>query len=891
MPQPERVLDPSSLKDRLRRALEGPRAEALAGRGGVRLSRAVAGVYDGALRACFEAADGVWREAGGRGRVALVAVGGWGRATLGFGSDLDLVILSEGVGEAESLAESLLYPLWDAGVSVGHAVRTPREFVQLGRTDLRSATMMLDGRFLGGDRGLAEESLAEGRRAMFDGDLRAFLRALEGEMAERHARFGATVYLLEPDLKHGRGGLRDLDIARWALAARFRVGDFHEALRAGALREVERDALEAALEAAWSLRLFVHARRGRRVDRLTFDEQEEVARVFQPLDPEAVAVDEDRALGAAVEVVMSGWYRRAREVSTVIEHLLPRCRPARSDTPHPLRTNPLAQGVVRFDGTACFSAPDVLSRDPAAALRLVEVAVAHGLPIGDSSRATVAAAAADTGWCSRLRQSSEAGPSFMRLLTDSRRARLRTARTEAVSATPDNPESVLAELHDLGLLLAMIPEFAAVTSKVQHDVYHVYTVDVHSVAAVDRLHALARAELGEDFALATKLLPGTDRRDVLCLGILLHDVGKAQGRSHAQVGAELAPGVARRLGLGDDDAATVAWLVAEHLSLYHVATRRDLADPVTVRAVRDTVGGDPWRLRALYLLTVADLSTTSPTAMNAWKSRMLGDLYRTVAAALGGAEEGPRREALEAQCVAWAPRELQPAVAEFVARMPLRYLRATAPEAVARHAAACGAMGEGGAGVQVVALPGDGTLGEVLVRAPDRPGLLYLVAGVLHAHGLDVQRAEIHGAGEVALDVFVVRLPHSGRDAPRLAALGARMQRQLRGLLAGVMAPPEPAPPRGIARPEPAVANEVTIVPEASDEATVLEVYGRDRPGFLLAVTRALTGAEVQVRLAKVNTEGRRAADVFYLVGSHGQPLDPAACARVVVAVRATLDP
>lgn len=880
---------PSPLKVELRAALEEPRAEALAGRGGVALARTVAAVYDGLLVRRFEEADAAWRAGTGAGRVALVAVGGWGRAALGFGSDLDLVVLTDGARDAEALAESLLYPLWDAGVSLGHAVRTRREFVQLGRADLRSATMMLDGRFLAGDRALAEESLAEGRRAMFDGDLRAFLRALETEMAERHARFGATVYLLEPDLKHGRGGLRDLDIARWALAARFRAGDFREALRAGALRAVECDALEECLEATWRIRLFVHARRGRRVDRLTFDEQEEAARVLVPIDPALAAEDEDRALGLAVETMMSGWYHRAREVATVIEHLLPRCRPARSDTPHPHRAHTLAPGVVRFDGTACFAAPELLARDPAAALRIVEVAVAHGVPLGESSRASIAAAARDPAWCARLREHPEAGPSFLRLLTDPRRARLRTSRTEAVSATPDNPESLLAELHDLGLLLAMIPEFAAVTSKVQHDVYHVYTVDVHSVAAVDRLHALARGELGEDFALATKLLPDTDRRDVLCLATLLHDVGKARGRQHAQVGAEMAPDIARRLGLGADDAATVAWLVAEHLTLYHVATRRDLADPVTVRAVRDTVGGDPWRLRALFLLTVADLSTTSPTAMNTWKSRMLADLYRAVSAALGGAEEGPRREALEAQCVARAAVDKADAVARFAARMPLRYLRATPPDSVVRHALACAAMEPASADVHLSPLPGDGTLGEVLVQAPDRPGLLYLVAAVLHAHGLDVQRAEIHSAGELALDVFVVRLPHGAAEGVRLASLGTRMQRQLRALLAGVIAPPQPAESRGIARPEPAVTNAVAVVPEASAEATVLEVYGRDRPGFLLAVTRALTEAEVEVRLAKVNTEGRRAADVFYLVDNRGKPLDPGACARVEAAVRCTL--
>jgi [protein-PII] uridylyltransferase len=782
---------PSPLKVELRAALEEPRAEALAGRGGVALARTVAAVYDGLLVRRFEEADAAWRAGTGAGRVALVAVGGWGRAALGFGSDLDLVVLTDGARDAEALAESLLYPLWDAGVSLGHAVRTRREFVQLGRADLRSATMMLDGRFLAGDRALAEESLAEGRRAMFDGDLRAFLRALETEMAERHARFGATVYLLEPDLKHGRGGLRDLDIARWALAARFRAGDFREALRAGALRAVECDALEECLEATWRIRLFVHARRGRRVDRLTFDEQEEAARVLVPIDPALAAEDEDRALGLAVETMMSGWYHRAREVATVIEHLLPRCRPARSDTPHPHRAHGLAPGVVRFDGTACFAAPELLARDPAAALRIVEVAVAHGVPLGESSRASIAAAARDPAWCARFGSTPRRARAFCGCSPTRGARRLRTSRTEAVSATPDNPESLLAELHDLGLLLAMIPEFAAVTSKVQHDVYHVYTVDVHSVAAVDRLHALARGELGEDFALATKLLPDTDRRDVLCLATLLHDVGKARGDSTPRWGLRWRP--TSRDASASARTTPPPWPGSwpKHLTLYHVATRRDLADPVTVRARTRHRRRDPWRLRR----------PVSPHRRRPLHHVAHRDEHRgsracspTCTARLGGpgrrAEEGPARgpggAMRRARCGGQGGRCRAVCGADAPALPPGDAPRAPSCTSCARL------RRDGARSADVHLSP---LTGERYPRGGARAGPRPSGAALRSWRRCSTRTARRAARGdpqprrELALDVFVVRLPPGPRRATPRVARDAHAAAARRAPAGGVIAP------------------------------------------------------------------------------------------------------
>jgi [protein-PII] uridylyltransferase len=479
------------------------RAESLAGRGGVPLARRLTDAWDRALRACFDAALAAHPVAG----AALLAVGGYGRGTLAPGSDLDLVVLvpDPDAPAVAAFTEALLHPLWDAKVAVGHAVRSPEDFASLARTDVKTTTAVLDARLVAGDEPAARAALADTLRAALDGGVDRFLAMLVEEMSARHARFGGTVYLLEPDVKHSRGALRDLDIARWALRARHGSRGFDEALRDGALSPAEHESLTAAESFTWRLRMALHARTGRRNDRLSFDEQEEAA----PRVVDASAHDDPvDAVGDAVERMMSAWYRHARAVSSVVEHVLARSRATRQPPPH---RDAITDEVVDENGALTFARADALRRDPALALRVVELAVARELPLAASARSRVAAAARDPAWCEALRADAHAAGAFLRLLTNAAPARLRDDDATPVSETETNAGSVLAELHDLGLVLAMIPEFAAVTGRVQHDIYHVYTVDVHSVAAVDRLHAIARGELGGDFALPTVLMADTDR--------------------------------------------------------------------------------------------------------------------------------------------------------------------------------------------------------------------------------------------------------------------------------------------------------------------------------------------------------------------------------------------
>jgi len=843
------------------------RAEALAGRGDAPLARRLTDAWDLAVRACFDAAQ----RAHPLPDAALLAVGGYGRGTLAPGSDLDLVVLvADPDGPAVApFCEALLHPLWDAKVSVGHAVRSPDDFAALARTDVKTTTAVLDARRVCGDESVARDALARSTRAAFDGGTARFVALLLDEVTARHKRFGGTVYLLEPDVKHSRGGLRDLDIARWALRARYGSRTLDAALGDGALSPAEHSALTAAEAFTWRLRMALHARTGRRNDRLSFDEQEEAA----PRVVDARAHDDPvDAVGDAVERMMSAWYRHAREVSSVVEHVLARCRPSRH--PHPLRSEAVTDDVVLRGDALALAHADALRRDPSLALRVVELAVARELPLSAGTRSLIAASACDPAWCEALRADAHAAGAFLRLLTSATPARLRDDDATPVSETETNAGSALAELHDLGLLLAMIPEFAHVTGRVQHDIYHVYTVDVHSVAAVDRLHAIARGEREDEFPLPTQLMADTDRVEILCLATLLHDIGKSRGGSHARIGADMAPAIAARLGLGPDDAAAVAWLVLEHLTLYHAATRRDLGDPATLTALVAAMG-DPWRLRALYLLTVADLSTTSPTAMTTWKARVLDELYRRVDDALhAGAALDDRGATLRAQCLARCPAAAALAVERLLARMPPRYLFATSPEAIARHGRALDGAAAGQRLVHVAPLEGDlsGELLEVLVVAPDQPGLLSLFAALLYAARLDVQSAQIWSSGGDAVDVFVARATtHDPAGlARRVAGLRAGLDELLEGRAdpdAKVTASP------GLPRPEPAVKTEVFVHDDASARATVIEVFGRDRPGFLYRVTRAMHRLGLVIALAKVNTEGRRAADTFYVTDAAGEKL------------------
>jgi [protein-PII] uridylyltransferase len=855
-----------------------------AGEDGVALGRANAAFLDACFRAGFDQAA---RTAGLPSKaIGLAAVGSFGRGAVALRSDADvIVVFPRGVGstEANKFAEALLYPMWDATLAVGHQVLSAAEAVPLAQKDLATATALLDLRPLAGDEGLVREIIAHAYEGLFgEEDLPGFLARLEQEAAARHERFGGSVYLLEPDVKSGAGGLRDLDGIRWAARARYRVGEgggdakvgvWGELVRLGVLVAREANEIGAAEEFLWRVRNRLHARAGRKADRLGFEEQEAIA--------VAMGYGDDRARSA--ERLMQDYYLHARTVSRARESLFRRLEPQRRRGK--AAAADLGGGVHVFDGQVTVAAAD-LAGDPALAMRGFAAVARQGAPMLPFARDAIARATHDPPWCEGLRASKEAAALFVELVCTVPEVRTRRG-------------SMVAELHDVGLLLAMVPEFLPVTGRVHHDVYHVYTVDVHSVAAVDRLRQFARGELASEFPLATRLAAEIARPVPLFLATLLHDVGKgwpdATGsrKNHSKTGAELCERILPRLGLLPEDADEARALVLEHLLMYHVATRRDLDDRATIeefcRSVRGREG-----LRNLYLLTVADLSTTSPTAMTSWKARMLDGLYFAAESHLAG--EPPRADAERTARVRDAVRKgwSRPAASleAFLASMPERYLLANAPESIVEHARVV--QDRGGRAAHVARVPSKHPeVAELCVVADDRPGLLARIAAAITANRLEVYAAQVYchapdvgpaghdgdggpegRGGAEAVDVFWVRDREGGTDGVDHAM--PRLARDLDDVCSGRVDSKDLLRSRiGSAspwreRPSPAVATEVLFDDRASPRHTVVEVFAKDRPGLLHTLARALHDLRLSIALSKINTEGTRVADVFYVTGVDG---------------------
>ena len=821
---------------------------------GVHYSRAI----DGLLCALFSAVEAAMTLEGTFVPVSLAAVGSYGRGAVSFSSDLDLRLLCAGdvASAAQPVAEAVLYPLWDSGLSIGHQVVTEDEVIELAQGDLPTATSLLDWRVLAGPDAASKRMLARAFEGIFGpGKIQEFLDRLAARAVERSARYGGSVYLLEPDVKNGPGGIRDLDIACWAARARFRVRDLKELVHLGVLIPREYTRVAEAAELVWRIRNLLHVHAGRRSDRLSFERQETLA--------------EDMGYGTggqAVERLMRDYYRNARELERARDMLLARAAPPPTRRPH---WQSLGGGLVRLADSVTLAHPGALDAEPALALSLYEEAVRRNLRVNEYARDAVIRATTSDNFGERLRASPGASRSFLRLLTTAKRTRFRRG-------------SVMAEVHDVGLLVAMIPEFLPVIGRVHHDVYHTLTVDAHSVAAVDRLRAMVRGDLAAEFPLASRIAAEAARPNVLYLATLLHDVGKdIGGRNHSERGAELAAHILGRLGVGESETREVQSLITNHLRMYHVATRRDIDDPETIDAFAAEVTGREG-LRELYLLTLADVSTTNPTAMTSWKARMVDELYFATERFLSTGERKPsdlvhmrRTAALDALS------DGDPAVHEFATRflsaLPERYLVANAAADVARHTRfAAGSAGTDFT-LEALALADDHV--ELGFVADDRPGLLAIVTAALAAARLDVVGAQIYswqdGGRTRALDLFWVQGGSSVGDG--VSTLLPRVRRDLAGLLSGEVEPTalvhKRTTRRGFKRPTPEVATKVSFDDRATGH-TVLEVITRDQPALLFWLAHSLQEAGLSISIAKINTEGDSVADVFYVSDAQGAKID-----------------
>lgn len=828
---------------------------------GVLTARSHARALDGLLNALYCAADAATRALGQepRGRVALVAVGGYGRSTLGLYSDVDVVFLCDDSDDpfVGALAEGLLYPLWDLGVDIGHAVRSVEETLGLAREDIRTTTTLIDFRRVAGHGSLLDDLERGAREMVFEPHLVEFLSALEHDTAARHRRFGGSLYLLEPDVKQGRGGLRDMDVAEWAARARWGARNEQDYVRTGALLAREVRELDDAREMLWRVRNLLHLRAGRQQDRLTFGDQEDIAQELGFVD----------GVTLGVEQFMQAYYRHARIVALTAERMLDRARPRSRATTF----RKLAHGIILADGSITLENPQRLDGDPALAFRFYHQALRHQKRPDHSALDAIARIAPDKRWRLRLQDSEEATQLFLALMKN-------------VDESPFRSGSMVAELHEVGLVSAMIPEFEPLVGRVYHDVFHVYTADIHSIKALERLQALTRGE-SEVGSLAARLAAEAPRRLPLFLAVLLHSLGRTRGRDQEDAGARMAESIGLRLGLSPVDAHHVGWLVRNQKTLYRWATQRDIHDPQCLGKVVNIVE-TPEQLRDLFLCTIAIISTINPDGITSWKARALEDLYLATLAELesgsGPAQTESRVLEVKLQAVVgFAGDAGQEELQSFIEEMPDRYFLANPVDVVRRHARIARDRGEELVTVRVGPGPSE-DVEEIVVVSSDRPGLLSDLTAVFAAHDLSILTAQIYTrtrkTGDEAFDVFWVKV---GDHTPMPAQLAEDLQQDIARRLTNRISAQDliarqSTPPPWSVRPGPKVSTHISVDNNASSRYTVVDVFTKDRVGLLHEIARTLHELDLSIAVSKVNTEGQSVADVFYVADESGNKVrDP----------------
>ncbi|HET9626171.1 MAG TPA: [protein-PII] uridylyltransferase [Kofleriaceae bacterium] len=853
---------PSTLRSALDAVIAAqPAVVRVAGQGGA-ACRALAEVYDREIAARFTAA--VHEVGGERASLALVATGGWARRELAPYSDIDFIVLHDrDPAVAKAVCDRLLYPLWDDKLAIGHAVREPRALATLAKGDLATATALLDARHIAGERWL----LAELTRVTLatlapSGNPNALIAQLAAVQKARHERFGASLYLLEPNLKQGIGGLRDLATALWAAQIRWRpprpiasspdeeAGDLVAYLVAhGQLTARQAQILVGARDFQLRVRALVQLTARRRVDQLTFEIQEAIAPALYGGE------------GApAVEALMRDYYLHARGVLEVAERLLERARVPPRARP---RIAEIDAGLLTLDGELALRDPRRFEHAPSEIVRVFRVAVERRLAVAGHTRELAAETLARDP--APLAGDRTAAALFVDALVDPR---------------DDAQPSALEAMNQLGVLSALLPGWAPCVGRVQHDLYHVYTVDQHQLYAVAMQKRLARGELADAHPLATELWRAVRRPAPLLLATLLHDVGKPLGKGHAEKGAVIAEACARRLGLTDGDAALTAFLVRQHLTMSHLSQRRDLSDPEVIARFADKLGDDE-HLVQLYLLSLCDAAMTAPDNLTAWKADLLRELFVRTRAHLAGGAAAQVANVAELGALGDA---LDPRL--FTQLAPRQLARCVALVAEARAAAPAIALAVHG-------VPDKGH-SELAIVAPDAPGVLATLAGALTAHRIDVLGAVLGRAGDLVCDTFFVRDLKGAAitdDDPRWPRLTADVTRLLTAGGAPDVAQliarrrPPSSLPRRVTPPVPTAIR----LHDDSTQATIVEVSTRDRVGVLYAITRCLADLGLDISLAKVATEGEAVADVFYVTRGRARLTDEADRARVIGALHAAL--
>lgn len=790
--------------------------------------------------------------------MAVVATGGYGRGLLAPGSDIDLLFLLpyKQTPWGESVIEYMLMILWDLGQKVGHATRTVDQSIKLANSDMTIRTAVLDSRLIRGDQGLFTELQKRFASDVVKGTASAFIEAKLTERDARHKRSGESRYLVEPNIKDGKGGLRDLHTLHW-LAKDLAGGAFADPMQAGVFTKAEQLTFRRCEDFLWTVRCHLHFVAGRAEERLSFDRQPALA--------ELLHYHSRRGL-KAVERFMKHYFLVAKDVGDLTTILCSQLEvqqlkrtPGLDALLDPLgwRTRRRIRRTTEFridNGRINVADDKVFVRDPVNLIRIFACAEETNTLFHPMALRLIRQSFRLID--DKLRADPEANRIFVGLLT-----------------TPGNPEATLRRMNEAGVLGRFIPDFGTVVSMMQFNMYHHYTVDEHLIRTVGVVSEIERGEAAKPHPLSDRLMRDVENRRVLYVAAFLHDIAKGREEDHSIAGARVARALCPRLGLSADETALVAWLIEHHLDMSTIAQSRDLSDVKTIRDFAEMVENGT-RLRLLLLLTVADIRAVGPTTFNGWKGQLLRTLYSETEPLVEGrhAERGQVQRIASAQD-AFRTAAIQvgidaDAIDAFARRHYADYWLRTEPRKQIEHLRLAERARRKG-----LTFATDFTtdmftaVTELTVLAPNHPRLLSLFAGACAAAGANIVGASIATTRDgFALDTFLLQreFEHEEDERRRAGRIGETIEKLLKGetWLGALMAKKREVkgPIRAFA-----VAPDVLIDNASSDQFTVIEISGLDRPGLLYEITSAISDLNMDITSAHITTFGERAVDVFYI--------------------------
>jgi [protein-PII] uridylyltransferase len=828
----------------------------------------IGAIYDYVVRYVYVADNPTFGE-----RLTIVAVGGYGRGTLAPGSDIDLLFLLpyKQTPWGESVVEAILYILWDLRQKVGHSSRSIAECVRQARADTTIRTTILEARFILGSAELFKQLLDSFDREIVRTDTRDFVAAKLAERDQRVSRAGSSRYLVEPNVKEGKGGLRDLHTLFWIAKYVYRVREPKELVAAGLFTSAELALFERCEEFLWRVRCQMHFSTGRAEERLSFDLQPVIAAKFGYHDRAGLTRTERfmkhyflvaKDVGDLTAIVCAALEERQAKPRAMLDRVLGRLR---------RRPSKIPSTDFSIDHDRVSVADErVFERDPVNIVRLFWMADRYGLAIHPDAVRAVTRSLRKID--ADLRADKEANRLFLDLLL-----------------SHNTTETVLRRMNETGVLGRFIPEFGRIVAMMQFNMYHHYTVDEHLLRAVGALADLESGRGPKQAALASDILPTIVNRKVLYLALFLHDIAKGRKEDHSHAGAQVAHALCPRLGFSDAETDSVAWLVEHHLLMSSIAQSRDLSDRRTIEnfaAVVQTIE----RLKMLLVLTMCDIAAVGPGVLDAWKAQLLSALYWETEVVLGGGHSAADRKSRVAQ----AKAELRAALpdwtdAEFEAyaqrHYPPYWLKADLPRKL-RHAKLLRELSNVEAPlVTTVDLDTRRGAVELTVVAQDHRRLLSIIAGACAASGANIVDAHIFTTADgLALDtIFCSRAFDRDEDELRRAHRVADfIQKALRGQ---IMIADAVKAKTANAKSSPAafeIVPDVVVDNSFSNTATVIEVSGLDRAGLLFDLTDAIAKLSLNIGSAHIVTFGERAVDAFYVTDlTGGKILSPARQAAI----------